>query len=288
MKTKILAGLVGMCIVIPTLIFIQWPIIDVLLALFSVIAAYELCTAVGLKSKPLTIAATAVAPVVFILSAYPALRPFNMFSLMMLAGLVLVALFLSQFKKTTFQHLMFACLAAFVVPSAAATLLMLRNLFLNEGGRVLAIFAVLMVLTCAWLTDSMAYFCGKAFGKRKLCPNISPNKTWAGAVGGVLCTMVINLLLVAAFTPLVGEHVFNSATFVLVGLISLVLCPIAIMGDLLASTLKRNLGIKDFGKLMPGHGGALDRFDSLLLVAPSMWAIVTAIYAFYAFTGGFL
>ncbi|MCL2530632.1 MAG: phosphatidate cytidylyltransferase [Oscillospiraceae bacterium] len=286
MRTKILAGLVGMCIIIPALIFIQWPIVDVLLMVFAALAAFELCNVIGMKNKPLMWASTVAAPLVVLLMAHPALRPFElgMFPLMMLVGLVMVVLFLAQFKKTTFQHLMFACTAAFVVPAAASTFLLVRNLFLHDAGRIVAIFAVLIVLTCAWLTDAMAYFCGKAFGKRKLCPSISPNKTWAGAVGGVLCTTGINLLLTAAFIQMAG-YAMDNVAFILVGLASLVLCPIAIMGDLLASTLKRNLGIKDFGKLMPGHGGALDRFDSFLLVAPTMWAGITALYTL---SGGLL
>ncbi|MCL2446136.1 MAG: phosphatidate cytidylyltransferase [Oscillospiraceae bacterium] len=286
MKTKIAAGLVGMCIAIPALIFIQWPVLDVLLMIFAALAAFELCTVTGTKNKAMIITATVAAPLTLLLMAQAQFRPFGlgMFPLMLLVGLLLVVLFLAQFKKTTFQHLMFACMAAFVVPAAAATFLLVRNLFFDDAGRIVAIFAVLIMLTCAWLTDAMAYFSGKAFGKRKLCPNISPNKTWAGAIGGVLCTTVINLLLTAAFIPMVGDAM-DSFAYILVGVTSLILCPIAIMGDLLASTLKRNLGIKDFGKIMPGHGGALDRFDSLLLVAPTTWAGVSVLLAL---TGGVL
>jgi len=291
MKTKILAGLVGVGIAVPALIFIHWPIVDGLLMLVSALAAFELCKVTELKNKALLIVATVAAPLTLLLMAWPQLRPFGlgMFPLLMALGLVLIVLFLAQFKKTTFQQLIFAAMASIVVPSAAATLLLVRDYFLfsptfgypvqlvadNPG---FATFMVLLVLTCAWMTDAMAYFTGKAFGKRKLCPNISPNKTWAGAIGGVLCTVVLNLLLLAAFIPLI-EQTIGLLEFVLVGVASLILCPIAIIGDLLASTLKRNLGIKDFGKLMPGHGGALDRFDSFLLVAPTMWAILSTLYA---------
>jgi len=274
MKTKIIAGLVGMCIVLPALFFIQWPILDVLLVIFAALAAFELCSVTGIKNLPLKLSAVIAAPLTILLVSQPMLQPVAL-PIMMAVGLAMVVIFLAAFKKnTTFQQLMFACMGAFLIPAAAATLLLVRNMMLADAhsdGRSEARFFVLIIFTCAWLTDAMAYFCGKAFGKRKLCPNISPNKTWAGAIGGVLCTMAVNMIIAGIWTR------FDLFLFLAVGVISLVLCPIAIMGDLLASTLKRNLGIKDFGRIMPGHGGALDRCDSYLLVAPVMWAIFAAV-----------
>jgi len=284
-KTKILAGLVGLVILLPALIFIQWPILDALLVIFCVLAAWELCGVVGIKNLPLKIVVTVAAPTIAMLIAHPFLRPFGlpMMPMMMALGLTMIVLYLAGFKKTTFQQLMFACIASIVVPAATSTLLLVRNFMLLESGRAVATFFVLIMLTCAWLTDAMAYFCGKAFGKRKLCPSISPNKTWAGAVGGVLCTMLLNLAITAMFS--IWVNWIDGFVFLLVVVASLVLCPISIMGDLLASTLKRNLGIKDFGNIMPEHGGAIDRCDSFLLVCPAMWAMLSALLAL---SGGIL
>jgi len=278
MKIKIIAGVVGACVAIAALVFFHLPILDILLMVFSALAAFELCGVVGMKNKPMMIAATAMAPLVVVLIGHDLLNAtgIGLFPVLLGLGLLLVVLMLARFTKTTFVHLLYACVAAFLIPAAASTLILVRENFFWRYGffneQNLALFFVLLVLTCAWLTDTMALFTGKAFGKRKLCPNISPNKTWAGAIGGVVITTLINVGLAALFNAFFLQQF--RITLTVVAILSLPLCVIAILGDLTASTLKRNLGVKDFGNLMPGHGGAMDRFDSFLFVAPAMLALV--------------
>ncbi len=128
---------------------------------------------------------------------------------------------------------------------------------------------VLFVLIAVELNDVFAYVCGRLFGRRKLLPHISPNKTWAGAIGAVVLT--------SAFVALVGPHVLagrpcaEGSRLLLLGLL------IAIagqLGDLVLSAIKRDVGIKDFAATIPGHGGLLDRFDSLVLVAPAVFHLI--------------
>lgn len=112
-------------------------------------------------------------------------------------------------------------------------------------------------------SDSGAYFTGKRFGKRKLCPNISPNKTIEGALGGLLCALVASVLF--AMIILQSFHII-SLVFV-----TIVLTGVGIAGDLTESIIKRGTGTKDSGRCLAGHGGILDRVDSLLFVAPVLY-----------------
>lgn len=134
---------------------------------------------------------------------------------------------------------------------------------LDENG----LYYLFLIFICAWMTDTGAYFSGRFFGKHKLAPSISPKKTVEGSVGGIICAMLgcIVLGLVAAY---INEASPNYWLLALVGLIGSCL---AQLGDLIASLIKRTCGVKDFGNIMPGHGGALDRFDSVIMVSPFIY-----------------
>ena len=124
-------------------------------------------------------------------------------------------------------------------------------------------YLYLLVFLAAWITDSFAYFTGRLFGKHKLIPQVSPKKTVEGAVGGVIFC-VIACLGFGLFSALVWHAEPN---YLFLGLSGVVLSVCAQIGDLIASLIKREHGIKDYGKLFPGHGGVMDRFDSVAAVA---------------------
>lgn len=124
--------------------------------------------------------------------------------------------------------------------------------------------SALLPLLCLWGGDSAAYFVGRAWGKHKLAPTISPNKTWEGAIANLIACSLVG----AGFGPLLGINP-------LVGLGSGVACGIlGQLGDLFESAQKRRVNLKDSGTLLPGHGGVLDRIDSLLFSAPVVCLIV--------------
>lgn len=128
---------------------------------------------------------------------------------------------------------------------------------------------VYLLIACAfaWGCDTGAYFTGVFFGKHKLAPVISPKKTVEGAVGGIIICVIITVVLGFIFNnTLIGAN--ETINLVKLGIITPVFAVLGMIGDLLASYIKRSVGIKDYGKIMPGHGGVLDRFDSLLLIAP--------------------
>lgn len=133
---------------------------------------------------------------------------------------------------------------------------------------------VLMLFSAAavvWIADIAAYFAGRAFGKRKLAPHISPGKTWAGVGGAVIAVLSIALLLAAAAPQLALFSTWLLQTLpASIALLALaLLVALSIVGDLFESLLKRQAGVKDSGRLLPGHGGVLDRIDALLPVLPA-------------------
>lgn len=133
-------------------------------------------------------------------------------------------------------------------------------LFETRDRDTLGLVYILLTLFTIWATDSGAYFIGKAIGKRKLWPEISPNKTIEGFFGGVLSALIVGVLF----------YVFSSLDYSLwrMLLISLIIAIFGQLGDLVQSAYKRHYGVKDSGKLLPGHGGILDRLDSLIFILP--------------------
>jgi len=125
------------------------------------------------------------------------------------------------------------------------------------------IFWLLVLSSITVFSDTAAYYVGRKLGKTKLYPALSPGKTRAGAVGGIIGGMLGGLVVAAI--------VFENANLVVVGLLSLILSVIGIIGDLIESLIKRDSGVKDSGQILPGHGGLLDRCDSILLTAPTLY-----------------
>jgi phosphatidate cytidylyltransferase len=136
---------------------------------------------------------------------------------------------------------------------------------------------VLFLLVCVWAGDIAALYIGRAFGKRKLAPRLSPGKTWIGSFASILGSVLIAGLLVYISDALtargntllhISEPLWQSL------LLAAILNIAAQLGDLLESAIKRGAGVKDSGTLLPGHGGILDRIDALLLATPVLWFIL--------------
>ncbi len=131
------------------------------------------------------------------------------------------------------------------------------------------IFPFLMLINFSMVCDCGAYFAGVTFGRHKLCPDISPKKTIEGSIGGILVSTVVTVILTLCFG--LGSFAFRLL------LITPVMCGVGIAGDLFASVIKRQTGIKDYGNIIPGHGGIIDRFDSILLIAPALDIMLTVL-----------
>lgn len=141
--------------------------------------------------------------------------------------------------------------------------------------KVVGVGMVLSILMLVWAADIAAYFGGKRFGRRKLSPGISPGKTWEGVFSAALAVLLLAALWLLLWPTHWGTHLYAElwALGPLLGLLALLgLLGMSVAGDLLESMVKRSAGMKDSGRILPGHGGVLDRFDSLLPVLPlAMW-----------------
>lgn len=180
----------------------------------------------------------------------------NMLFVLITLTLLLIFLFT---KKVTFTDIAITLLGFLYISYLLMHIILTSDL--DTGLFVWFIFII------AWCADTSAYFAGnflgsKIFGSKKLFPEVSPKKTIEGFIGGILGSILISFLFSYLFVP---RFIFHS---LILGLLGSILSQI---GDLVASRIKRSVGIKDFGHIMPGHGGILDRFDSILLVAPFVY-----------------
>lgn len=146
------------------------------------------------------------------------------------------------------------------------------GLIRNEYGLCM----MLIVFITAWGSDTGAYFAGSFFGKHKLIPRVSPKKTVEGSVGGMISAMIccqILLFIATAFdVEMLGFTGMNG--YVKIGAIGIVGSVLSQLGDLVASVIKRDCGVKDYGKIFPGHGGFMDRFDSVIFIAPMIYYMI--------------
>ena len=184
------------------------------------------------------------------------------------AVVVFICMVLEYGKKEEmdFTALCAILIAGVAIPMALTCLLRLRMLEHGAG-------LVLIPLVAAFMSDTMALFGGMLFGKTKLAPLVSPKKTREGAVSGLVGGMA-GMILFRIFFFLCTEVQLHIGWCVLLGLVGSVLGQ---LGDLSFSCIKRQYGIKDYGRLLPGHGGVLDRFDSVIFAAPVLWMIVDAV-----------
>lgn len=175
---------------------------------------------------------------------------FMLFVFIMLVGTVIFS------RDYSFEDVGFPFLTAFFVGMGFQSLLLAR-----ESN----IYTVFLALFIVWSTDIGAYGFGKAFGKNKLLPAVSPNKTVEGSIGGIGSALVVALIMWAFF----HHHLPQIGTFRLI-IFAIIFSVVGQLGDLVESAMKRHYGVKDSGKILPGHGGILDRFDNLIFVFPIM------------------
>ncbi len=175
------------------------------------------------------------------------------------------------FRSPVERALADATSSVFALFYLGLTLISIPNLHEVNNGPSLLAFLFLTV----WAGDSIAMYAGRTFGKRKLAPNLSPNKTWAGAIGSIVGAVAVTGILLGLSTYLAQ---WNSVKLSYADepwgywlILAVVVNVAAQVGDLAESALKRSAGIKDSGTLLPGHGGVLDRIDALLLAAPVLW-----------------
>lgn len=256
MKTRVLAAAVLLPLLIVVLLVLPGLYTGILFGLLAGIGAYELLWNTGFV-KHIRLIAYSAAVAVYI-GAWSSLQ--LAYDWLILGILVfstaLYAEMLLNHPKLTYDKISICFTAGIVIPLLLTSVARIRSM---ENG----VAYILIPFAMAFSSDTGAYFAGRAFGKHKLAPVISPNKTVEGVVGGVLGAVVVMVLYALVLQLLKFE--VNYLYAVIYGVLGAMG---GVFGDLSFSSIKRQTGIKDFGNLIPGHGGVLDRFDSMTVVAP--------------------
>lgn len=176
---------------------------------------------------------------------------------------------LKGYAYTSFEDVTVSVFASVAVPYGFSIFVRLRDMYANEQ---FGIYLIFFALICALATDTGAQLTGMAIGKHKMSPNISPKKTVEGAIGGLIVSLIFNAVALVIYNKIANVPIdMPMATVLLVACVPVSF--MGMMGDLSASVLKRNFGVKDFGKIFPGHGGVMDRLDSSLFTLPCTFAI---------------
>ena len=278
MLQRILVGAIFAPTVLGVLFLLPPVWTAVMVAFITSLASYELLRATKVVHNNGTYLVTALSAGLIPLGVYlaetvlelPAAVP------MFLCGVLLMcALFAQAILKfggeqaIPAEHILFCLFGGVMIPSFLSCLVQLKMM---ENGR----FLVLLPVICAFLTDSGAYFVGVFFGKHRGITQVSPNKSLEGYVGGILAGGLFMLLYGLALQNFAGMEV-SLPTLAVYGVFG---SAVTELGDLSFSLIKRQVGVKDYGDLLPGHGGMMDRFDSMVFAAPTMWVMVQLFPAF--------
>ncbi len=275
MKQRVLTAFILIIFLIPILLFSNTFIFPIAVAAFCVIAEVEMLGCIGQK-KCLSVSVPSV--------IYAFLVPFSV--RIIIKYFDKNSLFIAIFAVLTFIYLFYLmCLAVVskgTKPITDMALTIMTTLYITAGFSSIILlkdfsyneqnhgkYLYLLVFLGAWLPDVAGYFCGMLFGKHKLIPDVSPKKTVEGAIGGV----IFGSLGFVIFGTIINALGLAKPQYIFLAITGLLISVISIFGDLIASLIKRHYNIKDYGNLFPGHGGVLDRFDSIIAIAPFLLII---------------
>lgn len=268
MKTRVISGVVAA--LLGALVVWQYytPIFDIAAFAIYVIAVFEIYRTFKEGNSKVAAVLLAVVGALIIFDRY-----YETNLIAIAVGFTVAAVFIVVFD---FENIKFTSIASSLIFAAYVlfgiyNLVRLKRIMPMEQYGCDAVFLVILCAGIAWGGDIMAYFSGYLFGKHKMAPKLSPKKTIEGAIGGVLGSVVIALGMTYTYSkmPFSANTVVGniSENYILLILFAALGSFVGMIGDLFASAVKRQQGIKDYGNIMPGHGGVLDRFDSFLLVA---------------------
>ena len=266
MITRIIAGGGLVAVLLVTFLLLPKVCAAVLFSLMAAIAAYELTKGTGLvKNVRLMTYAMVCAFLVPLWGYFGMVYAWGLVGILVFISLMYMELLLSK-GKLPYAEVAVSFMAGVVVPFLFSAVV---RIFARGNG----IYLVFIPFVLAFCSDTGAYFTGRFFGKHKLAPVVSPNKTVEGVIGGVLFTVLVMIIycLVMQFGFRLKVNYLYAVIYGIAGAMA------GVFGDLSFSAIKRQTGIKDYGNLIPGHGGILDRFDSMTLVAPLTEALLLLI-----------
>lgn len=288
MKQRVITAVVLLALLAVVVWQINTPVLVLVIAFLAAVAANEIMRCAKVENTFIRVVATGYAACVPFFASAKALTPWVSQSVwgkvigavpgvVYLIALVLVLLLamLKGYAYTTFEDVAVSVFAGALVPFGFSVFIRLRDMFQIEQ---FGIYLIFYGLICALATDSGAQLAGMAFGKHKMSPNISPKKTVEGAIGGLIFSLILNAVAIILYNRLADFKMDEFAVTVLLAA-CLPVSFLGMMGDLSASVLKRNFGVKDFGKIFPGHGGVMDRFDSSMFTLPVTYALALTVFS---------
>ena len=269
MLVRILTAAVALPLLLVIVLLLPPIATAILFALACAIGAYEMLWRTGILKHKRIVAYTAVMSIAVVMWSWllgcsvvseQTLWMSALIGLFLFASLLFCEL-LAGHTELKFTSACVALFSAIVYPFLIGSLVRLRGMDGGDSGK----FYILVAFLISMVADSGAYFVGRAIGKHKLAPVVSPKKTVEGAIGGVIVNvigMIVYTLILHQFFGFAQVNYFYAAIYGVVGAFG------SMLGDLTLSVVKRQVGIKDYGNLIPGHGGILDRFDSTMICAP--------------------
>lgn len=262
LKQRLLTALALIPLVIWSVLELSTNVLGLILAVFVLLGSWEWARLIGLTSTMARLSYVAFIAMLLYLSAFLLATSANfIFVALAVAGLwwLIGTAWVFRYRGQTGLNAMDTQLGLFIgVVVLIPTWLGMTHIhaFSDDGPAML-----LFVMVLIWAADSGAYFAGRKFGKHKLAPKVSPGKTIEGVVGGLIAAALFSVIGASSFDlPVLG-----GVSFVI---LSVVVVLLSVIGDLFESLFKRRVGVKDSGQLLPGHGGVLDRIDSLTAAAP--------------------
>ena len=293
MKQRVITAVVLLALLAVVVWQINTPVLVLVIAFLAAVAANEIMRCAKVENTFIRVVATGYAACVPFFASAKALTPWvseavwgkvigAVPGVVYLIALVLVLLLamLKGYAYTTFEDVAVSVFAGALVPFGFSVFIRLRDMFQIEQ---FGIYLIFYGLICALATDSGAQLAGMAFGKHKMSPNISPKKTVEGAIGGLIFSLILNAVAMILYNRLADFKMDEFAVTVLLAA-CLPVSFLGMMGDLSASVLKRNFGVKDFGKIFPGHGGVMDRFDSSMFTLPVTYALALTVFSKFEVT----
>lgn len=264
---RYISGLIGFPLLACIFILGNKYIVDVAFSIIAVLSIYEFYKSFKVKNKPIEWLGYAMSVLIAFLHIIP--ECYVMPIIGMLIPLVVLILFLHVILSNMKINVIDMAVSLFGISYIAVFTMFLALIYSKTNGKIL----IWYVLFSAWGTDVLAYLIGKNFGKHKLKSSVSPNKSVEGCIAGIFGSII----LVMIYTIFVNNFFNLGVPYIFALILAVILSIVGQVGDLAASSVKRYNDIKDFSHLIPGHGGMLDRFDSVIFIAPFAYFLLSLI-----------
>ncbi len=281
MKTRLITAGIGLAILGAILFLYNTFVFNIMAAIVCFLALNEAFNAFKFKKAMpfyigMNVYAAAIMLTIFLGQNYLLPLSFAMIVYMALCLVIYV-------DKVEISDISLYILLSVMVVALFGAVAFIKAYLPFENFNLTGLYLIMIGLASAWGGDSSAYFAGRLCGKRKLAPLVSPNKTVEGAIGGVIGSMIWGLAVTFVWFLITGTSMFTGAEnmsarqYIVIAIVCGFCSCLGILGDLFASCIKRHCKIKDYGTIFPGHGGILDRFDSVLLIIPFIAIFISVI-----------